>query len=76
MLDKRLLVFRIRNMDEQIMAIRKSGGQYSVTIPLKMAEAAGYKDGKYVIISQSKNGNIKIRRSGVGSSKSGSVPKD
>ncbi len=75
MLDNSLLVFRIRNMDEQIMAIRKSGGQYSVTIPLKMAEAAGYRDGKYVIISQSKNGNLRIRRSGVGISKEGSISK-
>jgi len=56
------------------MAIRKSGGQYSVTIPLKMAEAAGYDKAKYVVISQCKNGLIKIRGSEIGSKKTGSVP--
>ena len=55
------------------MAVRKSGGQYSVTIPVKMAEAAGYDKVKYVVISQSKNGNLKIRRLDIGISEKGSV---
>jgi len=57
------------------MAIRESGGQYSVTIPVKMALEGGYDKAKYVIITQNKNGNLKIRRMEIGIREKGSVQK-
>ena len=44
------------------MAIRKSGGQLSVTIPKKLAEKGGFDKARYAKISQLNNGNLKIGR--------------
>ena len=56
-------------MDKRIMSIRESGGQYSLTIPLKMAVKGGYDKSKYVIVSQTKYGDLKIRRVKFGETK-------
>jgi len=49
-------------METNIVAVRKSGGQISVTIPKRMAEKGGFHRAKYAEISQLSNGNLIIRR--------------
>jgi len=60
--DRRLLDYYTTNMETRIVAIRKSGGQVSVTIPKKLAEKGGFNKVKYAKISQLKNGNLRIGR--------------
>lgn len=51
------------------MKVRRSGNQTSLTIPLKFALKGGFIDCKYVGISQTKNGKLKIRRIDFGKNK-------
>ena len=67
-LDNSLLVIIKGGMDELYRAVRRSKGQYSVTIPLKFAMKGGFDTCKLVGISQAKNGNLKIRRIDFGKS--------
>lgn len=57
-------------MEEVYRTVRKSGGQCSVTIPLRFAREGGFDKCKLVGISQAKNGNLKIRRIDIGEIKS------
>ena len=61
-LDISLIVTIQRTMEELYRAVRRAKGQYSVTIPLKMARKGGFDKCKIVGISQIGNGNLKIRR--------------
>ena len=68
--DNSLLVFILVRMEEEYRVVRKSGGQFSVTIPLKFVRKGGFDTCKLVGISQAKNGNLKIRGIDIGENKS------
>lgn len=65
-LDISLIVSIKVAMEEILMSVRKSNGQFSLTIPLKFAVKGGFDRCKYVAISQAKNNNLKVRRVDVG----------
>ena len=71
--DNSLIVFILMCMDEEYRVVRKSGGQFSVTIPLKFVRKGGFNTCKLVGISQTKNGNLKIRGINIGENKSRQV---
>jgi len=58
-------------METNIVAVRKSGGQISLTIPKKLAEKGGFNTVKYAKISQLGNGNLIIRRLEVNEERAG-----